>query len=253
MEEKEVIELKNNLTLILINILDFINKKRFSLSGLQNNLTLEKEKLYDANPIDFDLFDNDKKFYSHFFKFYINGSHTQTNLLDLTKDSFIKENLIIFLEYLIKILEIYPDSYRSSAFKINLSVLFSFLRKKNVEDTVKSKDYFYLSIKELQNEFPNEEIKEKILLIWNSEYNLHKQIFLQQINFMMLPEDLKNNQELLDQKNSLSKSFNNDEIKEDNIQTYIDNNDKLLTAQIKSLIKSIGLDENYSTTFKKIL
>ena len=169
MDEKEVIELKKNLTLIFQSILDYINEKRFSLTGLQNNLTLEKEKIYDGNSIDFDLFDDNKKFYAHFFKFYISGRHTEINLLDLLNDRFEKENLVIFLEYLIKILEIYPDSYKSSAFKINLSILFAYLRKKNVKDTVESKDYFYLSIKELQNEFPNEEIKEKISLIWENE------------------------------------------------------------------------------------
>ena len=70
---------------------------------------------------------------------------------------------------------------------------------------------------------------------------------------MMLPESLKDNHELVKQKYSLSESFNNDEIKADNIQTYIKNNDKLITAQISSLIKSIALDESYSNTFKNIL
>ena len=255
MEEKEISELKEKLKLIINDIIDYINKGKKSLTEeiFLQKISLEKEDFHDFHEIDFDLFDDYKKFYRHFFKFYININQFEENIEDLVNENFKKDNFIIFLKYLIKILDEYELSYNSVAFKINLSILFSFLRKKNVEETIESKDYFYLSIKELQKEFPNEEIKNQIETIWKEKYNVYKLRFLKQIKDLEIPKSQQDNTELIEQKDNLVIDFKKDNINENNIDTYITNNDNLIIAQLQYLIKKSGSNEKNLDDFKNIL
>ena len=185
-------------------------------------------------------------------KFYINTNQFESNMEDLINNDFQKTNLLIFLKYLVKILKEYDDSYSSNSFKINLSLLFSFLRKKNVEEAIESKDYFYLSIKELQKEFPDEKILNELSIVWKQKYDFFKIRFLKQIKDLEIPVTQRNNANLLDERTNLAIDFKKNNINENNIQAYIKKNDNLITTQLNSLIKSIGLEEKNINTFKEI-
>ena len=166
-------------------------------------------------------------------------------------NNLIKQTFIIFIEYLIKLLETNNDAYKNDIVKINISIIITFIFNKYSKDIVNSREYFYLCIKELQNIYENENINQKLSKLWKNKYNSLKISLLRLIgnwctsNYNLFEEN-NNYKELLQE-------LKNKKISEENIDNYIKKYNNIIDIFIKIKLREQGYSDKNLNELKKTL
>ena len=169
-----------------------------------------------------------------------------------------RRNSLIFLEYLINILEKDTESYQKDCIKFNILILLLYLSKNDCKGLVCSNGYFNICINELKAIYKDIE-PPKTCAIDNEIKNKYKKQKVK--NFYLTIKSIrsyfksKQNYEELEKINSFLGKYQNEEINSDNIEEYIKENEKYIDIYVEHYYKILNIQvkkEEYER-HKKIL
>jgi len=238
---------------MLENILQQINDpSHLMVNGTYGFSNFIKSKII----VDFEAFNKEDEFYSIIFQFYkeilLNIEASSSNL-NLLRVPFLKENFIVFIECLIEILKSYKDAYNNDLYKINLSIIIGFISNRNVEKIVTSKSYYYLSIKELHNIFPNINGLKKMAILWGDNYNTKKVNILGNIkSWLKLYYINKIKPEESSLIDLIEEFLENKDIKIDNVDKYIEKYKIIIDKYLNCKVKEFGYEIERVDIFRRL-
>ena len=156
---------------------------------------------------------------------------------ELIKDNLLnKRNLFIFVKYILKILEEDKESFKNEFIKLDIFILLLYLSKNNGEELVLAYGYFNISINELQKIYPNIEcpkttiFDQEIINKYNEEKSLNFEASLKEVEIYYNKNKIYGE---LPKINKLLNQINSKEININNIDSFINTNNKYLDRFLK--------------------
>ena len=249
-------KITNTLIEIFKEILSFMDEKILELT--------KKEFLEEAKCnfcIDYDLLENDYKFYqmvSILYNDILNPSYYDGNIEEICKNKLLKKLLPIYINYLIRILTNYKEAYKDYILKLNLIIFFDYLKNQTGKELILSIDYFFWNINELEAIYHDEQTLNQVSEVIKNEYYEYKYFMLKHISKSEIPKLFQNIPKIIDMNQSLrndiiDKKINitnfNEYLKKYNsyIQIYLDSIGKNLGIQNSSKCENIEINDNTDT------
>ena len=182
----------------------------------------------------------------------------ENRISEINKNILNRRNSFIFFEYLINILEKDKESYQNDCIKYNILILLLYLSKNDCKRLICSNGYFNICINELKKIYKDIEtpktcdIDNKIIKKYKKQKVKNFSEVIKKIGSYF---NSKQNYEELGKINVFLKKYKNKEINSDNIEEYIQKNEKYLDIYVEQYYKILNTQvkkEEYER-LKKIL
>jgi len=192
---------------------------------------------------------SDKEIYSLSYKLLMelnnedNFLKTENRITEINKNVLNRRNSFIFLEYLINILEKDKESYQKDCIKFNILILLLYLSKNDCKRLVCSNGYFNICINELKKIYKDIEppktcdIDNKIKKKYKKQKVKNFSSVIKKIGAYFKTQE---NYEELEKINGLLKKYKKKEINSDNIEEYIQKNEKYLDIYAEQYVKILN-------------
>lgn len=241
-------KITNTLIEIFKDILNFIDEK---IIDLPKKEFLEKEK--SSFSIDYDLLENDNKFYqmvSILYNDILNPSYYDGNIEEICKNKFLKKLFPIYINYLIRILTNYKEAYKNYIIKLNIVILFDYLKNQTGKELILSTDYFFWNINELDPIYHDEQTLNQVSELIKNEYYEYKYYMLRHISKSEIPKLFQSDPKIIDMKQSLKEDFMNMKININNFDYYLEKYNDYIQINLDSIGKILGIQN--SSKFENI-
>ena len=223
----------NVLIEIFEDILNLLDEKRIELPKKQF-FPIENSK--SSFSFEYDLFEDDTKFYQMLSILYNDNSNSQErrNIKKICNNKLQKNLLPIYINYLIKILKNNKDAYKNSILKINILIFIDYIKNQSGDILILSEDYFFLSINELEAIYHDDQVLNELSEVIKLEYYKYKSYMLESLAVSDLPKAYRNNFEIIKKKRLLLEDFNLKKINIINFDDYLNNYNDYIQIQLDS-------------------
>ena len=240
MSEFKQNSINNVLIEIFEDILNLLDEKSIELPKKQF-FTIENSK--SSFSFEYDLFEDDTKFYQMLSILYNDNSNSQErrNIMKIGNNKLQKNLLPIYINYLIKILKNNKDAYKNSILKINILIFIDYIKNQSGDILILSEDYFFLSINELEAIYHDNQVLNELSEVIKLEYYKYKSYMLESLAVSDIPKAYRNNFEIIKKKRLLLEDFNLKKINIINFDDYLNNYNDYIQIQLDSIGKSIGI------------
>jgi len=222
-----------------------------------------KDKLLNEFKLNFCSFSNEEV-YSLSYKLLMELSNEsnifkiENRISEININILNRRNSLIFLEYLINILEKDKESYQKDCIKFNILILLLYLSKNDCKKLVCSNGYFNICINELKTIYKDIEPPKTCSIDSEIENKYKEQKIKNFYNVIKSIESYFNsnqNYEELEKVNGFLSKCQNEEINSDNIEEFIKENEEYIKIYVERYYKILHIPvkkEEYER-HKKIL